>query len=82
LDDLQVVLAAWLRDRIDERADRIRLSVVKAHRLYAQIDTENAASIALAEKLGFSREGHQRLDTLIRGEWRDTLIYARLSLID
>jgi len=57
-------------------------SVVKAHRLYAQIDTENAASIALAEKLGFSREGHQRLDTLIRGEWRDTLIYARLSLID
>lgn len=55
---------------------------MKAHRLYAQIDTENAASIALAEKLGFSREGHQRLDTLIRGEWRDTLIYARLSLID
>jgi ribosomal-protein-alanine N-acetyltransferase len=55
---------------------------INAHRVFAQIDTENDASIALAEKLGFVREGHQRLDTLIRGEWRDTLIYARLSLSD
>jgi RimJ/RimL family protein N-acetyltransferase len=57
-------------------------SVVGAHRLYAQIDKENAASIALAQKLGFVREGHQRLDTLIHGEWHDTLIYARLSTGD
>jgi len=54
-------------------------SVVGAHRLHAQIDKDNVASIALAQKLVFLREGHQRLDTLIHGEWRDTLIYARLS---
>ena len=27
----------------------------------------------------FRREGLQRRDTLIRGEWRDSLIYARVA---
>ena len=53
-------------------------TVRRAHRLYALIDTENAASIALSERLGFVREGHQRADTLIRGEWRDTYVVARV----
>lgn len=50
-----------------------------AHRLYALIDSRNEASIALARKLAFVQEGHQRLDSLIQGEWRDTLIFARLE---
>lgn len=54
-------------------------STLGAHRLYALIDSENRGSIALAEKMGFLREGHQRSDVLIRGEWRDTLVYARLE---
>ena len=54
-------------------------SVRNAHRLYALIDAENIASVALSEKLGFVREGHNRSDTLIRGEWRDTLVFALLE---
>jgi RimJ/RimL family protein N-acetyltransferase len=54
-------------------------SIANAHRLYALVDAENASSIALSEKLGFVLEGHQHADTLIRGEWRDTLVFARLS---
>ena len=34
---------------------------------------------SLIEKLGFRLEGHQKSDTLIRGEWRDTLVYAVLE---
>ena len=50
-----------------------------AHRIFALIDPENRASIALIERLGFRLEGHQKSDTLIRGEWRDTLVYAVLE---
>ncbi len=50
-----------------------------AHRLYALIDPENLASVMLAAKLGFRREGHQKSDSLIRGEWRDSLVYALLA---
>ena len=50
-----------------------------AHRLFALIDSENQASIALIEKLGLGREAHHRSDTLIRGEWRSTLVYALLE---
>jgi RimJ/RimL family protein N-acetyltransferase len=50
-----------------------------AHRLYACIDPANRASQAVVEKAGFRREGLQRRDTLIRGEWRDSLIYARVA---
>jgi RimJ/RimL family protein N-acetyltransferase len=50
-----------------------------AHRIYALVDPENPASQRVLEKLGFRREGHQRRDTLIAGEWRDTLVYALLD---
>ncbi len=49
-----------------------------AHRLYACVDLHNRASQAVVEKAGFRLEGTQLRDTLIRGEWRDSLIYARL----
>jgi [ribosomal protein S5]-alanine N-acetyltransferase len=51
----------------------------KAHRLFAVIDPENVASAGLAEKLGFRREGLQRSDRFVRGEWRDSSIYALLD---
>jgi ribosomal-protein-alanine N-acetyltransferase len=50
-----------------------------AHRLYACIDPGNHASQAVVEKAGFRREGLQRHDTMIRGKWRDSLIYALLG---
>lgn len=58
---------------------KFAFSTRKAHRLFALIDSENVASVALAEKLKFVREGLQSRDTLIRGVWRDTLIFARLE---
>ena len=51
---------------------------VGAHRLYASIDPANGASQKVIEKAGFRCEGQQRRDTLIEGEWRDSLIYALL----
>jgi RimJ/RimL family protein N-acetyltransferase len=48
-------------------------------RIFALIDPENIASIRLVERLGFRREGHLREDTLIRGEWRDSLVFALLA---
>jgi RimJ/RimL family protein N-acetyltransferase len=50
-----------------------------AHRLYATVDPVNAASRRLLERLGFRLEGHQRSDTLVRGAWRDSLVYALLA---
>lgn len=52
---------------------------LKAHRIYAQIDPENAGSIRVVTLNGFRREAHFHKDCLVRGEWRDTLIYARLD---
>lgn len=57
----------------------LAFSTRDVHRLYALVDLQNIASRALAEKLGFTQEGHLARDTLIRGEWRDTLIYGRLE---
>jgi ribosomal-protein-alanine N-acetyltransferase len=51
---------------------------VRANRIYACIDPLNRASRRVVEKAGFRLEGHQRRDTLLRGEWRDSLIYALL----
>jgi len=39
----------------------------------------NAASYALAEKLGFRREAHQRRDVAIHRSWLDTLVHALLE---
>jgi len=58
---------------------RFAFETIGAHRVYALIDPLNGASIAIVERLGFRREGHQRSDTLVSGEWRDTLVYALLE---
>lgn len=46
------------------------------HRVFALCDPENTGSIGVLEKLGMRREGHLRKQMLIRGEWRDSLLYA------
>ena len=51
----------------------------QAHRIYALVDPENHASSRLLQDLGFRLEGHQRQDSLIRGEWRDSLVYGVLE---
>jgi RimJ/RimL family protein N-acetyltransferase len=49
------------------------------HRITATCDPENAGSARVLEKIGMSREGRLRDHLLIRGEWRDRLMYARLA---
>jgi ribosomal-protein-alanine N-acetyltransferase len=49
------------------------------HRLQAFIHPDNTASIALIEKLGFSREGLLRDNLRVGEAWRDDLLYALLA---
>ena len=49
------------------------------HRLKANIQPENIASIALVRRLGFQREGFSPRYLRINGEWRDHERWALLS---
>ena len=46
------------------------------HRLEANIQPDNLASIRLVEKLGFKREGYSEKYLFINGAWRDHVRYA------
>jgi len=49
------------------------------HRTEAHMDPENTASIRIAEKLGFVREGHFRESHFSQGRYFDSLVYAKLT---
>ena len=49
------------------------------HRLQAFIHPAQCALAELIEKLGFRREGLLRENLRVSDEWRDDLLYARLS---
>jgi RimJ/RimL family protein N-acetyltransferase len=49
------------------------------HKVTGECDARNVASAALMERLGFTREGHLRQQTYIKGEWTDDLIYGLLA---
>lgn len=49
------------------------------HRLQALIHPDNAPSLKLIERLGFRCEGLLRENLCVSEEWRDDLLYARLS---
>ena len=49
------------------------------HRVEAACLPHNTASIGLLEKCGFAQEGLARGYLKIAGEWRDHLLFARLS---
>ena len=49
------------------------------HRVYAEIDPRNAASLRVAEKLGLRREAHLRECEFLQGEWVDTVLCATLA---
>jgi len=50
-----------------------------AHRVEAEIEPENAASIRLAERLGFQREGLLRDRMFVAGEARSVLMFGLLQ---
>jgi RimJ/RimL family protein N-acetyltransferase len=49
------------------------------HRVSAECDTRNVASLRLLERLGFRREGHLRSSTWSKGAWSDDYLYAVLA---
>lgn len=49
------------------------------HRIWATADPENEASWRLMERVGMQREGLLRDEKLLRGQWRDSYLYAILA---
>lgn len=52
---------------------------LRLHRVEANIQPENAASIALVRRAGFAREGYSRRYLKICGKWRDHERWALLA---
>jgi RimJ/RimL family protein N-acetyltransferase len=52
---------------------------LRMHRLWATPDVENERSCRLLERLGLRREGLLRAEMNLRGQWRDTYLYAILA---
>jgi ribosomal-protein-alanine N-acetyltransferase len=53
-------------------------STLKLHRLEAACIPDNAASVRLLEKTGFTREGYAREYLCINGLWQDHVLYAQV----
>jgi RimJ/RimL family protein N-acetyltransferase len=49
------------------------------HRIFATASPANVASHRVLEKIGMKREGLLRKNVLMRGQWRDSVLYAGLE---
>jgi RimJ/RimL family protein N-acetyltransferase len=56
----------------------IAFRTIRLHRVYAELDPRNAASIALCKRLGMREEAFFVKDLWFKGEWADTGMYAIL----
>lgn len=54
-------------------------TALNLHRLEADTDPENAASIRVLERFGFEREGLFRERWLVNGVWCDSLMFGLIS---
>jgi RimJ/RimL family protein N-acetyltransferase len=50
-------------------------------RIWATADVRNVASWRVMEKAGMQREGLMRHHLLVRGVWRDSVLYARVNVM-
>jgi RimJ/RimL family protein N-acetyltransferase len=57
----------------------LAFTTIGLHRMRAELDPRNAASIALCLRLGMRHEATFRQDLWFKGEWADTGIYAILA---
>ena len=53
--------------------------VLRFHRVEADTDPGNLASIAVLEKFGFRREGYSRDRFLVHGAWQDSVVLGLLE---
>ena len=61
------------------QAVRQAFTRIRLHRVEANIQPNNAASIALVKRLGFQKEGYSRRYLKIEGRWRDHERWALLA---
>ena len=54
-------------------------NTLELHRIEADVDTENAGSIGILEKLGFRREGLFRERWFVYDEWQDSVMLGLLK---
>jgi [ribosomal protein S5]-alanine N-acetyltransferase len=74
--------SAWGRGYATEAAAailRYGFDELDLHKISATCDPDNVASARILEKIGMRREGLLKEHLLIRGEWRDRLLWAALS---
>jgi RimJ/RimL family protein N-acetyltransferase len=57
----------------------IAFDELRLHRVRAELDPRNAASVALCKRLGMRAEAHFVEDLWFKGAWGDTAIYAILD---
>jgi len=72
----------WNRGYMTEAVERVihfGFSELGLHRIYATLAPENVSSARVLEKAGMRREGHLREHKWVKGEWRDSLLYAILE---
>lgn len=55
------------------------LGTLRLHRLELNIRPENAASLAVAEKIGYRKEGHREKYLHIDGDWRDHVTFVLIA---
>jgi [ribosomal protein S5]-alanine N-acetyltransferase len=74
---------AWQGHGYATEACRALLSLgfdsLALHRVYADIDPRNTASVRVAQRLGMRLEAHHLENIFVKGEWCDSLIYALLA---
>ena len=57
-------------------------NTLNLHRIEADVDTENAGSLGLLEKLGFQREGLFRERWFVYDEWQDSVMLGLIKNTD
>lgn len=57
----------------------VAFDVMGVHRVTAELDPRNDASVALCLRLGMRREAHFVEDMMFKGDWADTGVYAILA---
>lgn len=57
----------------------VAFDLMGVHRVTAELDPRNDASVALCLRLGMRREAHFVEDMMFKGDWADTGVYAILA---
>jgi ribosomal-protein-alanine N-acetyltransferase len=72
----------WKKGYMTEAARRVVMfgfHELGLHRIYATCEPANTRSYRVMEKIGMKREGYLREHKLMKGTWRDSLLYSVLA---